>query len=141
MSFSYAEMTLNMKVQMLMIALLINWEFVTTLAHLNRDDAKVETLRPNESLRKAQQSRADVERLSLRSADTHEDDCDLHLITSSTEDSVTESAFKCRACLTDHSEGNADSNRNGAIDRQNEEFEELLRGSVAWSSLESEMLS
>lgn len=133
-----------MQIQMLVILLLINWEFVTTLAHLNRDDAKVDTYLVNESLGKAQQSPADVERLYLRTADTHEDDCEFYLNTStpsgeSAEDSVTESTFKCRACLADHSWGNSDSNINIAI--QNDEFEELLRGAVTWRYLKGKMLS
>lgn len=135
-----------MKIEMLVILLLINWEFVTTLAHLNRDDVKVDTYRAYESLKKAQQSPADVERLYLRTADTHEDDCELYLNTStpsgeSAEDSVAESTFKCRACLADHSWGNSDSNQNGAIAIQNDEFEELLRGSVTWRYLKGKMVS
>ncbi|XP_077061881.1 uncharacterized protein LOC143714533 [Siphateles boraxobius] len=136
------EIMLNMKVQMLMIALLINWEFVIAVAHFNRDDAKIDTNRVNVSLQKAQQSPADVERLYLRTAGAREDDCELYLKKAmpsieSAEDSMTESTFKCRACLSDHSWGNADSNRNGPIPTQNDEFKELLRGPVTWRSLKS----
>lgn len=140
------EIKLNMKVQMLMIALLINWEFVITVAHLNRDDAKIDTNRVNESLQIAQQSPADVERLYLRTADVREDDCELYLKNStpsseSAEDSMTEFTFKCHACLADHSWGNAHSNRNGPIPTQNDVFKELLMGPVTWRSLKSKMLS
>ncbi|XP_077061880.1 uncharacterized protein LOC143714532 [Siphateles boraxobius] len=132
-----------MKVQMLMIALLINWEFVIAVAHLNRDDSKIDTNRLNVSLQKAQQSPADVERLYLRTAGAREDDCELYLkktmpSSESAEDSMTESTFKCRACLSDHSWGNADSNRNGPNPTQNE-FKELLRGPVTWRSLKSHL--
>lgn len=138
---------LNMKVQMLMIALLINWEFVIIVAQLNRDDAKIDRNRVNESLQKAQQSPADVERLYLRTVDgAREDDCELYLknatpSSKSAEDSMTESTFKCHACLADHSWGNADSNRNGPIPTQNDEFKELLMGPVTWRSLKGKLLS
>lgn len=136
------EMTLNIKVSMLMIALLINWEFVVTLAHLNKDDAK---FRANESLKIAPQSPADLERLYLRTADLHEDGCELYNASTPSnetrEDSVTESTFKCHACLSDHSWdnkwGNADSNQNGPIPTPNDEFEELPSGPVTWRALKS----
>jgi len=139
------EIMLNMKVQIFMIALLINWEFVITVAHLNRNDAKIDTNRVTESLLKAQQSPADGERMYLRNAETREDDCELYLKHStaeSAEDSMTESTFKCHACLADHSWGNADSTRDDRpIPTQNDEFKELLRGPVTWQSLKSMLFS
>ncbi|KAG1958009.1 microtubule-associated protein tau [Pimephales promelas] len=51
---------------------------------------------------------------------------------------MTESTFKCHACLADHSWGNADSTRDDRpIPTQNDEFKELLRGPVTWQSLKS----
>ncbi|XP_016398925.1 uncharacterized protein LOC107732169 [Sinocyclocheilus rhinocerous] len=132
------EMTWNRSLKM--IALLINWEFVIlTLAHLNKDDAEVVTnnVRSNESL-KAQQSPADLERLYLRAADAHEDDCERYVNTLAfssdpADDSTIQSTFKCHAC-EDHSlVNNAD--QNGANPSQNDAFEEILRGPVTWRFL------
>ncbi|XP_042590910.1 uncharacterized protein LOC109087775 isoform X15 [Cyprinus carpio] len=107
----------------LMIALLINWEFVIlTLAHLNKDDAEVVTNGSNESL-EAQQS----------SADAHEDDCERYLNTSAfssdpADDSTIQSTFRCHAC-EDHSLVT------GASTSRKDEFEEVLRGPVTWRFL------
>ncbi len=135
------EMKWNMSFK-IMIALLINWEFVIlTLAHLNKDDAEVDTNRSNESL-KAQQSPADLERLYLRAADAHEDDCERYLNSSAfsgdpADDSTIQSTFKCHAC-EDHSlVNNAD--QNGANPSQNDELEEILRGPVTWRFLSKKL--
>ncbi|KAK7134285.1 hypothetical protein R3I93_017638 [Phoxinus phoxinus] len=50
---------------------------------------------------------------------------------------MTESTFKCHACLSDHSWGNADSGRNGPIPTRNYEFKELLGGPLTWRFLKS----
>lgn len=134
------EMKWNMSFK-IMIALLINWEFVIlTLAHLNKDDAEVDTSRSNESL-KAQQSPADLERLYLRAA-AHEDDCERYLNSSAfsgdpADDSTIQSTFKCHAC-EDHSLVN-NAEQNGANPSQNDELDEILEGPVIWRFLSKKL--
>lgn len=131
-----------MRFKMLTIALLINWEFVIlTLAHLNENDAKVDTNLSSESL-KAQQSPENSERLYLKTADGRKDDCERNLNTRSpsdpTENSIVESTFKCHACADhgwDKKWGNAGQNRRDPT--QNEESEELPQGHVTWQYLRS----
>lgn len=121
------EMKWNMSFKR-MIALLINWEFVIlTLAHFNKDYADVDTERSN----------ADLERLYLRAADAHEDDCERYLNSSAfssdpADDSTTQSTFKCHAC-EDHS---LVSNANPSL---NDEFEETLGGPVTWRFLSKKL--
>ncbi|KAF4106900.1 hypothetical protein G5714_012890 [Onychostoma macrolepis] len=110
----------------------INYE-----AHFNKDNADVERNRSNESL-KAQQSPADVERLYLRAAEAHEDDCERYLNSSAfsrdpADDSTIQSTFKCHACEDHGLVNNAD--QNGANPSQKDKFEELLRGPVTWRFL------
>ncbi|XP_042623103.1 mucin-17-like isoform X2 [Cyprinus carpio] len=135
------EITWNMRFMMLLIALWINWEFVTfTLAHFIDEDAKIDANRAHESL-KAQQSPADLERLYLRAHDAHDDVCKAYLNTTSSssdpaEDSMIENPFKCLACV-DH--GLNDKWRNAGRNRpnptQNDEFEDFPREPVTWRYL------
>ncbi len=121
-----------------MIALLINWEFVIlALAHLNKDDAEV-VYRSNESL-KAQKSPAVLERLYLRAADAHEDDCELYLNSSafSSDDSTIPSTFRCHACEEHSLVNNAD--QHGANPSLNDGFEETLGGPVTWRFLSKKL--
>nr|XP_055075125.1 mucin-2-like [Misgurnus anguillicaudatus] len=123
-------------------ALLISWEFVLfTLAHLNKENAEIESL-------KANQYRVDDTGLYVRIPDARNESPNrisktLTRQSEPDDNFLTESSFKRHACLTGHSLDNTfrndDFNQTTLKSPKQDDFEELLDGSksVTWKHLKT----